>query len=103
MSACAATDRRSLALAPASVAGASVRVPAGLFVEEVVEVAREELKLECNYTLEAANQERFRALVEADPSLAQRVSVPAVVHDLVTTQVTCRCEVVSEVVVTTSQ
>ncbi|KAG5176572.1 protein required for ubiquinone biosynthesis and for respiratory growth [Tribonema minus] len=62
-------------------------LPPGLFVEEIVEVAREELKLECDYTLEAANQERFRALVQQDPELSKHVSVPAVVHELVTPQV----------------
>jgi aarF domain-containing kinase len=58
-----------------------------LFIEEVVEVAREELKLECNYELEAANQERFKMLISQDEDLSKWLNVPHVHRDLCTQQV----------------
>jgi aarF domain-containing kinase len=45
-------------------------------------VAKEELALECDYTYEAQCQQRFKALVEAEPAFAGKFSVPAVVPEL---------------------
>lgn len=42
-------------------------LPAGLYIDSVMAVAREELAAECDYLREAAAQERFRANVGADP------------------------------------
>jgi aarF domain-containing kinase len=46
------------------------------------QVAKEELALECDYTYEARCQQRFKALIEAEPAFAGRFSVPAVVPEL---------------------
>ena len=57
--------------------------PPGLFIDNVIRVGRDELVLECNYLLEAQNQERFRKLVEEDSQLSQaKFKVPAVYNDL---------------------
>jgi len=42
-------------------------LPAGLYIDSVMAVAREELAAECDYLREAAAQERFRANVGSDP------------------------------------
>lgn len=52
--------------------------PQGLFIERIIEVAREELSEECDYALEAQYQKRFRALLDGSPDYA----VPAVVDEL---------------------
>lgn len=62
-------------------------LPPGLYVDEILDVAREELILECDYKLEAQNQERFKLLVESDPALIPHMSVPGVVSDLSSRQV----------------
>ncbi|CAN0532468.1 unnamed protein product, partial [Ectocarpus sp. 12 AP-2014] len=62
-------------------------LPPGLYIEEIIRVAREELGEECDYEKEAANQERFKKLVESDESLRKWVSVPTVVHELVSKEV----------------
>lgn len=62
--------------------------PKGLFIENVIRVGRDELKVECNYFNELANQETFQTLVHADPILrANKVTVPDVVEELTTEQV----------------
>eukprot|EP00536_Pseudo-nitzschia_multiseries_P007715 jgi/Psemu1/240503/estExt_Genewise1.C_1840019 len=59
--------------------------PRGLFIENVMRVGRDELKVECNYLNEMANQETFRTLVHSDPVLrANKFVVPDVVEDLTT-------------------
>eukprot|EP00934_Nitzschia_sp_Nitz4_P008383 Nitzschia sp. Nitz4//scaffold14_size191712//66419//68410//NITZ4_001714-RA/size191712-processed-gene-0.307-mRNA-1//-1//CDS//3329536900//8373//frame0 len=59
--------------------------PKGLFLENVVRVGRDELKVECNYLNEMANQEAFRDLVEKDPLLQENnVFVPKVIPHLTT-------------------
>lgn len=60
---------------------------AGLYVDEIIDVAREELTLECDYTIEAQSQSRFRELVEQDEELRDHVFVPAVIKELSTRQV----------------
>ena len=62
--------------------------PPGLFLDNVIRVGRDELIVECNYLLEAQNQERFRKLVEEDEELSQaKFKVPAVIHELSTQHV----------------
>lgn len=62
--------------------------PKGLFIDNVIRVGRDELKVECNYLNEMANQEAFQALVGNDPVLrANKFAVPAVFGDLTTEQI----------------
>ena len=58
-------------------------LPKGLYLDSMVEVAREELRLECDYTHEAAAQTRYRELVSDDPDFL----VPEVVPHLSTRRV----------------
>eukprot|EP00937_MAST-01D_sp_MAST-1D-sp2_P006772 g6772.t1 len=50
--------------------------PKGLFLPNIIRVAREELAAECDYETEAAHQERYGALVAADAALARAFVVP---------------------------
>ena len=62
--------------------------PPGLFIEEVMRVGRNELKVECNYLREMENQLKFKQLVEQDPQLSrERVVVPGVYKHLTTEQI----------------
>jgi aarF domain-containing kinase len=62
--------------------------PKGLFLENVIRVGRDELKVECNYLNELANQQSFQELVASDPILQENnVVVPGVVEELTTEQV----------------
>jgi aarF domain-containing kinase len=62
--------------------------PKGLFIENVIRVGRDELKVECNYINEMANQRKFKELVESDPILVENgFVVPEVVERLTTEQV----------------
>jgi aarF domain-containing kinase len=58
-------------------------LPKGLYLDELIQVASEELTAECDYAREAQAQERFRALVGDDPDF----EVPAVVPELCTRRV----------------
>ncbi len=59
--------------------------PKGLFIENVMRVGQDELKVECNYLNEMANQETFQSLVNSDPVLrANKFVVPDVFEDLTT-------------------
>ena len=62
-------------------------LPAGLFVDEIIRVARTELAVECDYLAEAQAQTRYRALVAADSVLSKHLSVPEVFPELSTRQV----------------
>jgi len=72
--------------------GMGSALPAGLYLDSVVRVARAELRLECDYEHEARAQERFRRelqeAAEAEtrrtgrPSLLAGLKVPAVVPEL---------------------
>ncbi|CAM9496578.1 unnamed protein product, partial [Phaeothamnion confervicola] len=53
-------------------------LPPGLFVGEIIDVARGELARECDYEAEAESQTRFRTLVADDPVLSKWVTVPEV-------------------------
>ena len=62
--------------------------PKGLFIENVIRVGRDELKVECNYINEMANQQAFQALVSSDPVLRQnRFVVPNVMEGWTTEEV----------------
>mmetsp|Transcript_23992 Transcript_23992/g.46759 ORF Transcript_23992/g.46759 Transcript_23992/m.46759 type:complete len:614 (+) Transcript_23992:190-2031(+) len=52
--------------------------PPGLYLDKVIEVAREELLEECDYVREASNTKKFKTLLSAYPEYA----VPAVVPQL---------------------
>lgn len=59
--------------------------PKGLFIENVMRVGRDELKVECNYLNEMANQETFQTLVHSDPVLrANKFVVPEVIENVTT-------------------
>ncbi|KAG9460010.1 hypothetical protein H6P81_004518 [Aristolochia fimbriata] len=53
-------------------------IPKGLYLDRAMKVAREELSRECDYELEAANQQRFRELLSG----AKEFYVPMVVNDI---------------------
>lgn len=62
--------------------------PKGLFIDNVMRVGRDELKVECNYLNEMANHETFQTLVGSDPILQQnKFVVPDVYGDLTTDQI----------------
>lgn len=64
--------------------------PPGLFIDEVIRVGREELKVECDYVREAENQTRFRELLLSDDALSGpecKLSVPRVIPELSTKRV----------------
>ena len=62
-------------------------LPPGLYLDDMLAVAAEELTAECDDAAEAAKQERFRALVAREPALAADFSVPAVIAPLSTARV----------------
>ena len=57
--------------------------PPGLYLDRIIDVAREELAEECDYVLEAGYQSRFGSLLADDPEFV----VPEVVQDLSTANV----------------
>ncbi|KAL7469816.1 hypothetical protein ACHAXS_010079 [Conticribra weissflogii] len=62
--------------------------PPGLFLDNVIRVGREELKVECDYRREVENQKRFRSLISSDAGLvADRFRVPEVIEDLCTDKI----------------
>jgi aarF domain-containing kinase len=62
--------------------------PKGLSIENVIQVGQDELKVECNYLNELANQESFKSLVDSEPILRENeFTVPDVFEDLTTKQV----------------
>ena len=54
-------------------------LPPGLFIDNIIAVASEELSAECNYTVEAESQIRYRQLILNDPVLRKHTYVPKVV------------------------
>lgn len=62
-------------------------MPPGLFIDEIIRVASQELAMECDYVLEAQHQERYRELVAADPDLSKNMQTPKVFHELSTKQI----------------
>eukprot|EP00571_Detonula_confervacea_P001385 CAMPEP_0172321274 /NCGR_PEP_ID=MMETSP1058-20130122/42890_1 /TAXON_ID=83371 /ORGANISM="Detonula confervacea, Strain CCMP 353" /LENGTH=640 /DNA_ID=CAMNT_0013036737 /DNA_START=69 /DNA_END=1988 /DNA_ORIENTATION=- len=62
--------------------------PPGLFLDNVIRVGRDELKIECDYQRELANQQRFQSLISSDPGLvADRFVVPQVIEELSTDRI----------------
>jgi aarF domain-containing kinase len=62
--------------------------PKGLFIENVIRVGRDELKVECDYRRELRNQHRMKVLVESDPILVDNCfRVPESFDDLTTDEV----------------
>lgn len=64
--------------------------PPGLFIDEVIRVGREELKVECDYVREAENQTKFRELLLSDDVLSGpecKLSVPRVIPELSTRRI----------------
>lgn len=62
--------------------------PKGLFIDNVIRVGRDELKVECDYLQETKHQQRFKKLVENDPFLSkERFVVPDVVTDVTTGEI----------------
>ncbi|DAZ98020.1 TPA: hypothetical protein N0F65_004510 [Lagenidium giganteum] len=61
-------------------------LPRGLYIDEIIRVGQEELTLECDYLLEAQNQDRFRRHIH-ESGMANEYSVPRVYHDLSTARV----------------
>ncbi|CAI2725995.1 unnamed protein product [Schistosoma spindalis] len=57
--------------------------PRGLFADKAIEVARKELRAECDYLLEAVYGKRFTQLLEGDPVY----QVPQVIDELTTSRV----------------
>jgi aarF domain-containing kinase len=56
--------------------------PKGLFIDKVIDVGRDELKVECDYKNEAQNQERLQDLVHACPDLArEKFRIPSVMSN----------------------
>jgi aarF domain-containing kinase len=62
--------------------------PKGLFIENVIRVGQQELKVECDYQREMKNQKHIKQLVESDPVLQEnRFVVPAVIDKLTTDEI----------------
>lgn len=62
--------------------------PKGLYLEKVMRVGRDELKVECDYLNEARNQKKFRKLIfENDTLRNEGFVVPKVVDELTTAEV----------------
>lgn len=58
-------------------------MPKGMYLDEAMAAAKQELTEECDYRIEARNQERFRELLASEP----RVNVPRVIKELSTRRV----------------
>ena len=57
-------------------------LPPGLFIDQIINVARTELAWECDYLLEAESQARYRRLIVNDPLLNKYTYVPQVYPEL---------------------
>mmetsp|Transcript_242 Transcript_242/g.294 ORF Transcript_242/g.294 Transcript_242/m.294 type:complete len:641 (-) Transcript_242:146-2068(-) len=57
-------------------------LPPGLFIDQIMAVAREELLIECDYFIEAASQIKYRELVLSDVALKRHTAVPQVFTEL---------------------
>ena len=62
--------------------------PPGLFLDNVIRVGREELKIECDYLREMENHKHFQQLIVSDPVLVEeRFAVPEVIENLCTDKI----------------
>ena len=77
----------SSASATASLAGSNDWLCQNAHCQSVLQVAKRELAMECDYAYEARCQSRFKELVEADPDFNSVFHVPAVVPDLCTQRI----------------
>ena len=57
-------------------------LPPGLFVGNILQELKQELTTECQYTIEASKQSRYRKLVREDEQLGNIFYVPKVLQDL---------------------
>jgi len=57
-------------------------LPPGLFIDQIINVARTELSWECDYLLEAESQTRYREHILNDPLLSKYTFVPKVYSEL---------------------
>ncbi|BFI41640.1 aarF domain-containing kinase [Marchantia polymorpha subsp. ruderalis] len=64
-------------------------IPKGLYLDQAMKVAKEELARECNYELEAEYQKRFKKLLKNEPG----IHVPAVIDEFCS-----KCVITSELV-----
>jgi len=62
-------------------------LPPGLFIDEIVQVAKEELTRECDYEQEALHQQRFAHLIREVPMFEGRVHVPEIIPELCSARV----------------
>lgn len=62
-------------------------VPDSYYVDEALQVAEDELARECDYSVEAANQHKYRELIKQDPKLSKRFYVPLVFAEFCTERV----------------
>lgn len=53
-------------------------LPPGLFIDQIIKVAKSELALECDYELEGRSQSKYREFILKDPVLSKYTYVPAV-------------------------
>ena len=61
-------------------------LPRGLYIDEIIRVGEEELTAECDYVQEAANQERFKELIQQS-GMAEQFIVPRVYRELSTARI----------------
>uniref|UniRef100_M4B4X6 ABC1 atypical kinase-like domain-containing protein n=1 Tax=Hyaloperonospora arabidopsidis (strain Emoy2) TaxID=559515 RepID=M4B4X6_HYAAE len=61
-------------------------LPRGLYIDEIIRVGEEELTAECDYVQEAANQERFKELIQ-QTGMAEQFIVPRVYRELSTARI----------------
>lgn len=62
--------------------------PPGLFLENVIRVGRDELKVECDYSREVVHHKRFQSLISSDPTLVkERFVVPKVIEEMCTDRI----------------
>ncbi|KEG08297.1 putative ABC1 protein [Trypanosoma grayi] len=62
-------------------------LPPGMFVDNILQELREELALECRYSVEAEKQMRYAVLIQQDPQLRETFIVPKVYESLSTDSV----------------
>eukprot|EP01038_Epipyxis_sp_PR26KG_P010968 gene10968-14728_t len=62
-------------------------LPPGLFINQIINVARTELTEECNYIAEAKSQTRYRSLIMNDKMLKKYTNVPQVFPELSTNRI----------------
>ena len=62
-------------------------LPKGLYLDNTIRVAREELQLECDYKRELLFMNKFRDLIESDQDLNSRFYIPKVFESISTTNI----------------